>query len=197
MSDGQLVAGGFDPSKSGKITFDQAANDGNIFGESLVFDKDIKSMISDMTDVNNAPLPDVSDASIKTSNDNSKQSISDYLNQLNNIFKKYFPDDVDIATLIKVQDPNGLDDLRTNTAKALSETEQITVPSDAVQLQKYQIGLLQTIPLIMVLPSQSELSDTTNVISNSWYDSVRTYTSLVQKTGIEATKLVKKYNVGK
>ncbi|MBX4191661.1 MAG: hypothetical protein KW804_02590, partial [Candidatus Doudnabacteria bacterium] len=45
LNDGQLVAQGFDPSRPGKISFEEAASDDSILYESIVFEEDIKKMV--------------------------------------------------------------------------------------------------------------------------------------------------------
>jgi hypothetical protein len=195
MNDGEMVAKNFDPSKKGNVTFTQAASNDEIVGESLAYGQDAQTMISQITDTSKAPIPDVSDIAVKISSNNSKQAITEYLNQTNNIYKQYLPDNIDIATLISTQDPTGVADLISRANQMLEAFEKLTVPSEAVQMQKNQYALLRIIPLIVNLPSQTQLGDAADVVSNGWYDNILGYSQLVQRISLNSNALANKYNI--
>src|SRR6185503_17407827 len=90
MNDGELVAHGFVPSKSGQITFAQASSDDNIVGESLFFNDDIKNEIQSSNDISQVTTPLIPDAQLKIVGD-SQSSFQEYDKQVNDKINKYFP----------------------------------------------------------------------------------------------------------
>ncbi len=196
LNDGEMVAQGFDPSKKGRVTFSQSASDDNVVGESLVFDRDIKNLITDVTQINNAQIPQVS-ASLNFSNINTKQSLQNYFNQIGILYAKYFPENQSnfLADAISQGDSETISAVKLNMQKMESELETMPVPSSAEQLQRYHLALMQVVPLIVNVPSKDQLESATDNISNGWYDNVKTYSLLVQRIQM-ATKLLKdKYGI--
>src|SRR5690606_16742899 len=50
-NDGELVARGFDPSRAGRVTFDEVLSEDNLTLESLVYDNDLQQMVSEANDI--------------------------------------------------------------------------------------------------------------------------------------------------
>jgi hypothetical protein len=114
-TDGDDVAHGIDPSKLGNVSFDEAASDDSIVGESLVFDQDIKKIITDLTQISGASIPVVNTATIKVSKKNSKQSIATYLDDIDNIYKTYYPEDME--SIISNHDDQGIAEVKLKLAR--------------------------------------------------------------------------------
>jgi hypothetical protein len=93
LSDGEDVAQGFDPSKPGKVTFEEASSDDSIVGESLVFDKDIKKMFAEEISPDKVKIPEPDPSLVKISEDDSKQAVAAYVKTSGDIIKKYLPSD--------------------------------------------------------------------------------------------------------
>jgi hypothetical protein len=50
---------------------------------------------------------------------------------------------------------------------------------------------------IVEVPTQEQVNDPTDEVSNAWLDDLKSYSLLAQKSNIEAIKLAKKYDIKK
>ena len=195
LNDGEDVAQGFDPSKPGKVTFEEAASDDSIVGESLVFNSDIKKMINDSVDPNKVKLNLISDAEINISQDNSKKAISDYLKASDEVGKKYFPGDISkfVNDAMTSGNEAQIADLKLRLEKTLIDFKALKVPTNLVQLHKYAIAYLQLLPSVVSVPSDSVLADESNAAGNLWYDQTQAFFVAYQKMELESNAIKQKY----
>jgi hypothetical protein len=195
LTDGEDVAFGFAPNKPGKVTFEDAASDQNIVGESLVFNEDIKDLIVDMTDLSKVLLPEVSDAELTITKDSNKESFINYMLALDQVSKKYKQSGSQFENLegaLKQQNTTLLRQMSELSLTIADEYRRIPVPSDAVALHKYHISLWRLMPTVLAVPdgSSGEMSEES---MNRWYDSVQAMMALNQKIVVEVQKLRSKY----
>jgi hypothetical protein len=195
-TDGADVAAGFDPSRPGQQKFTDIETSDTPLLESMVFDKDIFQMAGDMATLNNMQPPAVTDAELKISSDNSADSIGLYLQQSNDILAQYMPQDSStfIQQAATAQSQDSITQITSAVLDAVTDLKNLSVPSDAVMIQKYQIGMLQLLPTIMMMPTDAQASDLTDTQANKWYDDVRQFSYFYQQLGIETTKLQNKYS---
>lgn len=187
LSDGELVAAGYDPSQPGRVTFEKAISEDNILGEGLVFDQDVKKIINEMTDMNKVKLPEVKTEELILNPDNSKESNKKYLDQINMVAFKYFNFDVGKAldTAAQNGDQDAVDEIKTRSVKLLSEMKTISVPADAIELHKYYIALFGLIPNVITLP----VGDGPE--SDIWFENTQAYIVLLQKSSQERANFEK------
>lgn len=195
QSDGEDVAQGFDPSKEGKLTFDQAASDDNIFGESLLFNTDVKQILNELVDPNKVQLDLPSDSEINISSDNSPDAITNYLTASDEIAQKYLPKDIDayITDAANSNSEQKISDVNLRIQKILLEFNKLSVPSELLTLHKYEAAYMALIPQVIDMPSEQELSDMTNAEANTWYDKTQAFFTLSQKINLETEALKRKY----
>lgn len=195
INDGKMVALGFDPSVPGKVPFDEVASEDNVLGESVVFDKDLIRTLGDMASFQNIQIPQVAENEIKISKDNTRDSILAYLKTSNDIIGKYFPKNSSAAIqqAMSSEDSVTLNEFSIDSVKAAGELKQLTVPSDAVTIHKYQLGMLTLLPSVITMPSDQSITDPTSKEANAWYDSARSFSYLLQQISIETAKLQNKY----
>ncbi len=190
LTDGELVAKGFDPSKSGRMTFEEATSQDNILGESLVFGEDLKSLINETADISNISLPTVKPQEIKVSQD-SQQRISDYLNDFNELLTKHFPTDHQeyIEQAIASRDPSRIADVQQRLYSAELELRAMTVPVSLSTMHRYSIMFIQTLSKVVDVPTQGELENEADIKGNMWYESTQALALLYQKMDTEIRRL--------
>lgn len=195
LSDGQLVAAGFDPSRAGHMTFDQVTSEDNLLGESLVFNQDIKKLINESVDISKVALPVVSDAEIKMTHNNSKESIQAYLDGTKKIYSQYFPNDFSsyISNAMGLKDETQISNTKSRMIKAYADLTKVPVPDDFIQIQKFSLAFLKVLPDILDVPNQDVLLDEYNQAGNSWYEKTQAAFSLYQKITLETKRLQDKY----
>ena len=190
MSDGELVAHNFDPSKKGHVTFDQATSDDNVLGESLVFNSDVTQLLNNMANPKLTP-PVIPDSQIKISSDNSKSAIAAYIKQSNDAVANNFPSDRDtfIEQAMQSGDSYRIDDVRNRMNKSLKELEQLSVPSSLVALHKDMINFYTLLPDVLNMPSDADLGNMSDAAANAWYDKTQLAFGLYQKINLETQQL--------
>lgn len=195
LNDGQLVAAGFDPSKSGHITFDEVPSEDNLIGESLVFDSSIKEILNEMSDPTKIKLPEIKSEELTIINDNSKQAKIEYSRKVDEAVKQYFSFDVEEAIKRAQQeaDIDQLSEIKILSVKLLAALKSIPVPSDYVQLHKYYIALAELTPKVIYLPGETLSSSDDDI----WYDNAQTYMVLLQKIALEKQKIKNINETGK
>lgn len=193
LTDGEDVAYNFDPSRPGKVTFEEVASDENILGESLVFDSDIKQLIEDMTDMDNIRLPEVNEAELNITQENTKEKIIEYILKSDAIVLKYFPNDEALSEAVQVKNSQVIEDFKIRATQALFEYKKLAVPSDALLLHKYQINLLQLSILLVDIPDLALINDPLSPVGNAWFDQAQAYAYVGQWIDVEFKKLRSKY----
>ncbi|MDP4000761.1 MAG: hypothetical protein Q8P83_00775 [bacterium] len=195
LTDGEDVAQNYDPSKPGKVSFDEAASDENILGESLLFNSDIKEIINELVDPNSRRLPEINEDELNITSDNSKEAAVKYLEEANGTINEIFPSDLDnyLESAFLRQDQEKINTLKYNAAEGTIALKKLAVPSNLLQLHKYYLGLLELLPKVVSAPSQSALLDETDPAGNYWYDQTQSFAVLLSKIEIENKRLEKLY----
>ncbi len=193
LDDGDLVAMGVDPSRSGRITFEEAMSHENIVGESLVFNSDIKGMLNEAVDPNKISLPQVSDLELKITNDNSEKNIRKYFADLKSVVNGNFSSNPESYVQSSVDSGNkeAVEQLKRDFSTVSSKLKTITVPTAVLQLHKYYIALYQLLPDVIQIPSSDILADNNNTEGNAWYDKTKAAFVLYQKISLETERLNK------
>ncbi len=189
LNDGQLVAAGFDPSKPGRVTFEEAASDDSVLLESLVFDQDVKELVAESNDISKVALPVVKDSELKLNYDGSNQIYQAYLVQMQSTVSKYFsPQDlVSIRETIKTGSGPGLIQIISKSEMLASDLKTLTVPVKFLSFHKYTIALYQLLPEVLDAPA----SDTTDPEGDIWYDKAQAFLAVQQKLDFEKQLLIK------
>lgn len=191
LTDGEDVAAGYDPSKPGKMTFEEAASDDQVVLESLVFDSDVKKLLNEEVSPDKAWFPTINEQELNVTQDNSLEALKKFEQDSSDAVNRYFPKDRQtfIADAIQSQSRARLDDLKLRAAKTLIDLKKVAVPSDALQLHKYGLMIFMLLPSVIDPPAENIFNDEYNAASNLWYDQARAFMFLPQKIDVETEKL--------
>ncbi len=191
LNDGEDVANNYDPSKPGKISLDEVASDDSIMGESLVFDKEVKQLIYDMTDVTKVILPEVKTEEITLAKIDTKQARAEYFLKLNETVEKYFNFNVQksIEEAAQTGDSDKLTEIKIRALKLLGELKALPVPQSAVQFHKYYIGMISLMPQVVSFPGVESLGTDHSNAEDIWFDHAQAYLVLLQKISLEKQKI--------
>jgi hypothetical protein len=194
LTDGEDVALNYDPSKPGKVNFDEAASDESIFGESLAFNDDVKQILAEETSPDRIKLPEVNSVLLKISEDNSLDALQKYIEESGVVMRKHFPKDIDLflAEAIETQDLLRIDDLKIRSARTYGDLLKLEVPPDAVDLHKYFLGIYQLLPSVITFPAPEIFDSEIDPTVNLWYDQSQAFLMLIQKINLEFSKLNQK-----
>jgi hypothetical protein len=176
LSDGELVAAGFDPSRPGKTAFEEVLSEENIIGESLLFDQDIKKIIAESADISKVNLQLIEDAELKITDDVSEAVYLKYFADLRSTVKKYFSsEDTKIIE-------NGGSTYIVNKSKLLSaELKTISVPARLATFHKYNIAFYDLLSKVIIEPKENN--------SDVWYDHAQAFLAVQQKLSLETQLL--------
>ncbi len=191
LNDGQLVAAGFDPSKPGHVTFDEAAADDSVLLESLVFDQDVKGLVAESNDISKVVLPVVKDSDLKIVYDGSSEIYHTYLLALQATVSKYFSkqDSARITETIKTGGGPGLNEIIAKSEMLAGDLKTITVPAKFLSFHKYTIALYELLPEILNPPA----ADSTDPEGDVWYDKAQAFLAIQQKLDFEKQLLTKEF----
>ncbi len=195
LTDGQLVAANFDPSRPGKISFEQVLSDDSIMAEGLVFNSDVTKLINESVNLNNVQLPVIDETELNISNDNTREGIKNYIQASQAIMDKYFSKDTQayIANVAHAPSPEGVADIRVRTVKAEDELMKLAVPSEFVKIHKYSLMLLKLLPDVINVPDQASLLSEYDPTGNAWFDKTQAMMSVYQKIELESRRLQEKF----
>lgn len=188
LDDGELVEAGFDPSRTGHVTFDQAATPENLLGESLVFSQDIRQMVADDLDISKVNLPQVKDDELRISYAEDEASYKAYASELKMTITKYFreQDISDIKYILKSGSDGELSDIGIKSGALATELKTIKVPLKLLTFHKYNVVLFQLLSEVIPVPSNLSGSD-----SDAWFEKVQAFLAVQQKLGFEMQALSK------
>ncbi len=183
LSDGELVAAGFDPSRTGRMTFDDVQSDDNILGESLLLDADIKGLVAEDLNIDNVKLQLVTDDQLNVVSD-SASAIKGYGENMKSTVDKYFPSQRldSIVETFQKGDGASLNDARLRAQSLSADLKKIAVPQKLVLFHKYNIAMYQLI---------SDVTDPKTQGSDAWYDKVQALMATEQRLNLEQDKLNK------
>jgi len=195
LTDGQLVAQNFDPSRPGKISFEQVLTDDSIMAEGLVFNSDVTKLINESVDLSNVQLPVINETELNISDDNTRDGIKKYTQSSQAIMDKYFSKDAQsyIGTVAHSPSPEGVADIRVRTVRAADELMKLAVPSEFVTIHKYSLMLLKLLPDVINVPDQASLLSEYDPAGNAWFDKTQALMSVYQKIELESRRLQEKF----
>jgi hypothetical protein len=195
-TDGEDVAFGYAPNKPGKVTFEEAGSDDTIVGESLLFNDEVKDVIVGMTDLSKTVLPEVNEAELTITTQNTQDAFIEYMLALDRVSNKYYSANLyaNLREKIQQHDRAAIDGLKMVALTVADEYKKVPVPSDALEFHKYQIALWSLLPKVIEAPVSDDLTNALYEDSvNSWFDNVQVMVVLNQKIYIETVKLRGKY----
>ncbi|HYE22055.1 MAG TPA: hypothetical protein VD998_00515 [Verrucomicrobiae bacterium] len=196
-NDGEDVANGFDPSKPGSVTFQQAESDEEIFGESLLFGEDVKKDLATSLNPNNVIIELVADSELRITNENSVEALTNYLLASEKAVTKYFTKDkaAYIANAMNSNNVQTLNEIKDKAANTILELKRIEVPREFVALHKYTIAYFTLLQRIVFIPDDAALGDEFNPQGNKWFDDTQAFMVLMDRIEIETKRLKQIYNL--
>ena len=185
LNDGQLVAAGFDPSRSGRMTFNQVTAPDNILGESLLVQQDFQDIVNQSKDISTVPLSLVAASELKTTPLTDTNTYNNYAAQTKQAINKYFPESNgdDLKAVIKSANGANLDDVKTKASILADELKTITVPTKMLAYHQYMIAFFQLFPKVLLNQSDPSLS------SDQWYQDAQSLFAVTQKLDLEQQRL--------
>lgn len=186
LTDGEDVALNFDPSKPGKMTFDEVTAPENLLGESLVLGKDIRQMVADSNDVSKVNLPLVENDQLQIIYAEDATIYKTYASKLQSTMNKYFPQrDISyIRLILKSGNDEEVFDIKLKSAVLSVELKKIQVPVKLLMFHKYNISMFQLLSEIIPVPL-----DLSGPESEVWYDKVQAFLVVQQKLNFEELSL--------
>lgn len=190
QDDGTDVAQNFDPSKPGKVTFEEAASDDTIVGESLAFEEDIVGSFHEEVDISKVPLPVVADGSLDIVYEENEDVYTRYTQDLHGTINSYFPKDAMAEISLTMQSGSDLDAMILGKkAMELSiDLKHIKVPAKFTTFHKYNIAFYQT--LYELLSLNGSAADMTSPEGDLWFDKAQSMYALMQKMNFEKQRLL-------
>ena len=186
LNDGELVAGGIDPSKSGRKTFDQIAAPENALGESLVFGKDIEKLVADDFDISKIPLPLVKDNELNVINNPDQKSYSDYASKLRNTIGKYFKESEieHVKEILKSGSNENVEDIKDSASELSDELKTIAVPIKFLTFHKENIAMFKLMSEVILMPTNLSGPE-----GDRWFEKVQAFLAVQQKLNFEQQAL--------
>ncbi len=190
MNDGELVGAGFDPSKTGHVTFDEASTPENLLGESLVFGDDIKQMVAESNDISKVVLPEVSDDQLEIVYSTDDATYKTYADKFQSTVNQYFQEnDLDnIKNILKSGTDAEVLGVRADAAALAGDLKKVAVPLKFLTFHKYNIVMFQL--LSEIIPAPTDLSGQESEV---WYDKVQAFLAVQQKLDFEKQFLNKEF----
>jgi hypothetical protein len=190
MNDGALVAAGFDPSKNGRVTFDEASTPENLLGESLVFGDDVKQLVADSNDISKIVLPEVEEDQLEIVYDTSEQAYKAYASEFQTTVDQYFraSELSYIKNILKSGTDAEVVAFKSKAAGLAGDLKNVPVPLKFLTFHKYNILLFQL--LSEIIPAPVDLSGQQSEI---WYDKVQAFLAVQQKLDFEKQFLNKEF----
>ena len=185
LNDGQLVAAGFDPSRAGHMTFEQATAPDNILGESLLLDQDIKNLVAESKDISRVPLPLLTDDQLKISYAETSDGYEVYVTNMQKIIDKYFSaaDLNNIGAILQSGNGPQAEQIITKSNLLSAEIKAITVPQKMLNYHKYIIAFFQLLP--DVLSIKISAMDLSSPQSDLWFEKAQALFAVSQKLNYE------------
>jgi hypothetical protein len=182
MTDGELVAAGFDPSLPGRKRFEdleeQAASLEVLTDESLVFDEDVRKLIAESLDFSSKVIPLADSSEFKITADQTHQAYQKYFDDLNSNTQKYFSESELSLVLSGLNSGSDQDaeSLRFKASFLARDLKSMTVPRRMEKFHRYLLVLYELIPEV--------LADSTRN-PDLWYDKAEAFIAVQQKLSFE------------
>ena len=186
LDDGQLLALGFDPSKAGRVTFEEAILPENLLGESLVFDKDITKLVADANDIGKVALPVLKEDELDITYAETEEVYRTYASKLKDTMNEYFPQSniQNIKEILKSGSDAQVNQVKVQSMGLSVELRTLKVPVRFLMFHKYNIMMFQLLSEIATAPT-----DMTSADSEIWYDKVQAFLAVQQKLSYEEQSL--------
>jgi len=188
-NDGELVARGFDPSRPGRITFEEVTGEDNLTLESLVYDTDVKQLVAEANDISKVNIPIVAEDKLKITYDISNESFQTYLGEFSSVVNKYFTNAElsQVITMLETPESN-VGNLPLKATMLSQELEKIKVPTVFLTFHKYSISFYQLLGQVLMVPVTGSVKE-----SDTWYDNVQAFLAVQQKLDFEKNVLAKQF----
>jgi hypothetical protein len=190
LNDGALVAAGFDPSKPGRMTFDEVSTPENLLGESLVFGDDVKQIVSDSNDISKVVLPEIQNDELEIVYGTDAATYKEYAAKFKSAVDQYFKqsDLANIKNILKNGTDADVRNIQANSSALAVDLRMIPVPLKFLTFHKYNIVLFQL--LAKIIPAPTDISGPG---SDEWYDNVQAFFATQQKLDFEKQFLNKEF----
>lgn len=184
LSDGELVAQGFDPSRTGRVTFDDAKSEDTALGDGLLFDTDIQKMVQQTQDLSQVIVPTPDDTDLKITQDDSSAAFQKYFSDVQNLTDKYFPQSsmADVENILK-SGGSQADAIKNKLSLYAEELKSVTVPEKFLNYHK------DTIAFYQLLGDVAIGSDASDSQSPQWYDEAQQFFVVQQRLEAESNAL--------
>ncbi len=182
LTDGEDISYNYDPSKSGKVTFDELMTDESLLGESLVFDQDVKQMVAEANDIDKVTLPLPEDEELHVLNTQDPATYRAYAFGLSETINKYFPqkDLPGIKDLLKSGSDFEVRDIKLKSEMLARELKDLPVPAQLLMFHKYNVALFQLLPQVILPPA-----DIFGPAGDLWYDRAQAFLAVQQRLDFE------------
>jgi hypothetical protein len=187
LNDGDMVAAGYDPSRPGRVKFDDIITDENILGEGILYDKDLQDMVAEQQDISKVaiPLPDRTELKVSYSTD--PEDYKTYIQTINALSEKYFPkgETSTFQDTLKTGAGPGVDDVIARAKELAQELRATSVPMVFLSFHQYSIAFYELLSQILYPPDQAVINDITNRGVDEWYDKAQAFLAVQQKLAFE------------
>lgn len=188
-NDGELVARGLDPSRPGRMTFDEVGEEDNVILESLVYDNDLKQLVAEANDISKVNIPEVPDARLQITHTNTNETYQTYLREFGATVNKYFTlEDAKQIKLMLETPESDIGNLPVRATMLAMDLEKIRVPTIFVTFHKHNISFYNLLAKILIVPATGSLKET-----DIWYDNVQAFLAVQQKLDFEKQVLAKQF----
>lgn len=188
-NDGELVARGFDPSRPGRLTFDEIIEEDNVILESLVYDNDLKQLVADANDISKVAIPEVSDDKLNITYNITNEVYQAYLKEFSATVNRYFTKEDAAQIKIMLETPESdIGNLPVRSTMLAQDLQKIKVPAQFLTFHKYSIAFYQLLAQVLLVPNGGSLKE-----SDAWYDNVQAFLAVQQRLDFEKEVLTKQF----
>lgn len=182
LKDGADVANNYDPSRPGKVTFDEVSSEDSILFEGLVFNQDIKKIVEESQDISKVSLPLPLDSDLKISAEDSPEVFQKYFEDLGTAIDKYFSKSnmENMKNTLKSGDTDQIESVKIKSARLVDELKEISVPARLLTFHRYNITFYYLLGEVLPGPDLSSEAS-----SDAWYDKARAFLAIQQKLELE------------
>lgn len=189
LNDGELVAAGFDPSRSGRKTFEEIMSPDNILVESLLVDEDIKDIVKESQDISKVFIPLVGESELKVTRGENTETYKNYFADLKNTINRHFKEsEHDRVNLILKNGTRGeLEEIKNQALLLSFELRRISVPHRMLTYHQHVIAFYQL--LGQVLQTEPSSLDLSSKESDIWFENIQALFAVSQKLDLEQQRL--------
>ncbi|MBI2356214.1 MAG: hypothetical protein HYV13_03365 [Candidatus Doudnabacteria bacterium] len=189
LTDGEDVANNFDPSRPGKMTFEEVMHEDNIFGESLLLAEDVKDIIQESSDINKVNVPLVPEELLKITDEQTPEIYETYGSDLRSTINRYFAEE-DLESLVAILEHGSsseFSEIKYKAGKLVIDLKKITIPREMLNLHRQIIAFYQLLPEVLLAKDSS--MDMASKESDVWFENVEALLAASQKINQEYQRL--------